>query len=157
MGISRDCWHQCCKTQSEHVPCHTKPKWCWDTRLPTLRLARLHPHASCEETTRSTGTTAGVGNFCDSESRILTIRVIEFVYNAFNSAFRVRTKTLVKNRIILIDSTPYQQRHESHCALPLGYKKGANLASEEGEILSKKRITEIQKSTKGSQEIQKEI
>ncbi|KAK7811660.1 hypothetical protein U0070_022303 [Myodes glareolus] len=57
----------------------------------------------------------------------------------------VRTKTLVKNCIVLIDSTPYRQWYESHCTLPLGCKKGAKLTPEEEEILTKKRSKKIQK------------
>lgn len=48
------------------------------------------------------------------------------MYNASNNEL-VRTKTLVKNCIVLIDSTPYRQWYEAHYALPLGRKKGAKL------------------------------
>jgi small subunit ribosomal protein S8e len=54
------------------------------------------------------------------------------VYNASNNDL-VQTKTLVKNCIVLIDRTPYQQWYESHYALPLGHKKGAKLTPEEGD------------------------
>ncbi len=50
-------------------------------------------------------------------------RIIDVVYNASNNEL-VRTKTLVKNYIVLVDSTPYRQWFESHYALPLGRKKG---------------------------------
>ena len=39
----------------------------------------------------------------------------------------VRTKTLVKNAIVSIDSTPFRQWYEAHYALPIGRKKGAKL------------------------------
>ncbi|KAJ8788668.1 hypothetical protein J1605_022413 [Eschrichtius robustus] len=44
-------------------------------------------------------------------------RIIDVVYNASNHELFC-TKTLVKNCIMLIDSTPYRQWHKSHCALP---------------------------------------
>jgi hypothetical protein len=50
------------------------------------------------------------------------------VYNASNNEL-VRTKTLVKNAIVVIDATPFRQWYESHYALPLGRKKGAKLVS----------------------------
>lgn len=50
------------------------------------------------------------------------------MYNASNNEL-VRTKTLVKNGIVLIDATPFRQWYESHYALPLGRKKGAKLVS----------------------------
>ncbi|KAJ8795355.1 hypothetical protein J1605_018370 [Eschrichtius robustus] len=71
-------------------------------------------------------------------------RIIDVVYNATNNK-QVRTKTLVKNCIMLIDSTPYRQWYKSHYALPLGRKKGAKLTPEEEEILNKKRSKNIQK------------
>lgn len=53
-------------------------------------------------------------------------RIIDVVYNASNNEL-VRTKTLVKNCIVLIDSLPYRQWYETHYATPLGRKKGAKL------------------------------
>ncbi len=53
-------------------------------------------------------------------------RIIDVVYNASNNEL-VRTKTLVKNCIVLVDSTPYRQWFESHYALPLGRTNGAKL------------------------------
>ena len=63
--------------------------------------------------------------------------IIDTVYNASNNEL-VRTKTLVKNCIMLIDSTPYRQWYESHYALHLGRKKGTKLTPEENDILNKK-------------------
>lgn len=50
------------------------------------------------------------------------------VYNASNNEL-VRTKTLVKNAIVVVDATPFRQWYESHYLLPLGRKKGAKLVS----------------------------
>ncbi|XP_008850321.1 40S ribosomal protein S8-like [Nannospalax galili] len=75
-------------------------------------------------------------------------RIIDVVYNASNNEL-IRTKTLVKNCIVFIDSTPYRQWYKSHYALPLGRKKGAKLTPEEEEILNKKRS----KKKKNSKEI----
>lgn len=56
-------------------------------------------------------------------------RIIDVVYNASNNEL-VRTKTLVKNCIVLIDSLPFRQWYEAHYATPLGRKKGAKLVRE---------------------------
>ncbi|XP_032707125.1 LOW QUALITY PROTEIN: 40S ribosomal protein S8-like [Lontra canadensis] len=86
-----------------------------------------------------------VGNFSwGSECCTRKTRIIDVVYNASNNEL-VHTKTLVKNCIVLIDSTPYRQWYESHYALPLGLKKEAKLTPEEEEILNKKRSKKIQK------------
>ena len=54
-------------------------------------------------------------------------RIIDVVYNASNNEL-VRTKTLVKNCIVQIDSTPFRQWYEAHYALPIGRKKGQTKA-----------------------------
>ena len=46
--------------------------------------------------------------------------------NASNNEL-VRTKTLVKNAIVVIDATPFRQWYESHYALPLTRKKGTKM------------------------------
>lgn len=53
-------------------------------------------------------------------------RIIDVVYNASNNEL-VRTKTLVKNAIVVIDAIPFRQWYESHYALPLARKKNAKL------------------------------
>lgn len=55
-------------------------------------------------------------------------RIIDVVYNASNNEL-VRTKTLVKNAIVVIDATPFRQWFESHYALPIGRKKSGKLVS----------------------------
>jgi len=53
-------------------------------------------------------------------------RIIDVVYNASNNEL-VRTKTLVKNCIVLIDATPLRLWFENHYALPLGKRKNTKL------------------------------
>ena len=49
------------------------------------------------------------GNYCwGSEQCTRKARIMDVVYNATNNEL-VRTKTLVKNTIIQIDSTPFKQ------------------------------------------------
>lgn len=53
-------------------------------------------------------------------------RIIDVVYNASNNEL-VRTKTLVKNAIVVIDATPFRQWYEGHYALPIGRRKTTKL------------------------------
>lgn len=80
------------------------------------------------------------GNFAwASEGTARKTRIIDVVYNASNNEL-VRTKTLVKNAIVLIDATPFRQWYESHYILPLGRKR--DVKSKEGaenDVLTKKR------------------
>lgn len=63
------------------------------------------------------------GNFAwASERTARKTRIIDVLYNASNNEL-VRTKTLVKNCIVLIDAAPFRLWYESHYALPLTKKK----------------------------------
>lgn len=69
------------------------------------------------------------GNFSwGSECCTRKTRIIDVVYNASNNEL-VRTKTLVKNAIVVVDALPFRQWYESHYILPLGRKRGAKLVS----------------------------
>uniref|UniRef100_A0A8C2E4U4 Small ribosomal subunit protein eS8 n=1 Tax=Cyprinus carpio TaxID=7962 RepID=A0A8C2E4U4_CYPCA len=118
-----DNWHKRRKTGGKRKPVHTKRKY---------ELGR--PPAN---------TKVNLTSMCLASCTRKT-RIIDVVYNASNNEL-VRTKTLVKNCIVLVDSTPYRQWYESHYALPLGRKKGAKLTPEEEEILNKKRSKKVQK------------
>merc|ERR1712110_743048 len=85
------------------------------------------------------------GNFSwGSEGVSRKTRIIDVVYNACNNEL-VRTKTLVKNAIVVIDAAPFRQWFEAHYALPLGRKKGAKLSDAEEAILFKKRSKKTEK------------
>ncbi|CAO2635062.1 40S ribosomal protein S8 [Lemmus lemmus] len=107
MGISQDNWHKCHKTGGKRKPYHKKRKY--ELERPAANT-NIGPH--CIHTVRG------------SECCTRKTRIIDVFCNASNNEL-VRTKTLVKNCIVLIDSTPYRQGYESHYALPLGRKKGA--------------------------------
>merc|ERR1712029_216051 len=79
-----------------------------------------------------------------SEAITRKTRIIDVVYNAANNEL-VRTKTLVKNAIVVIDATPFRQWYEAHYALPLGHKKNQKLTEAEEAVISKKRSNKIQK------------
>ncbi len=57
-------------------------------------------------------------------------RILDVVYNASNNEL-VRTKTLVKNAIVQIDSTPFKQWYEQHYGVKVGIKKAAKKAGAE--------------------------
>merc|ERR1711902_44007 len=69
--------------------------------------------------------------------------------NAANNEL-VRTKTLVKNAIVVIDAAPFRQWYGAHYALPLGRKKGAKLTDAE-EAVNKKRSKKTEKKYKERQ------
>jgi len=95
------------------------------------------------------------GNFAwASEGVARKTRIVDVVYNASNNEL-VRTKTLVKNCIILVDATPFRRWYENHYAQLLGKKKNQKLTTEEEQILNKKRSKSIEKKYKTRQKMAK--
>ena len=71
------------------------------------------------------------GNFSwGTEVCTRKVRVLDVTYNASNNEL-VRTKTLVKGAIILVDAHPFKEWYESHYGVKVGVKKGQAAASEE--------------------------
>jgi len=81
------------------------------------------------------------GNFSwGSQTVTRKTRLLDVVYNASNNEL-VRTKTLVKNSIILIDATPFRQWYLKHYGTELG-KKGKTQAKE-GEKVDTKQSKHV--------------
>lgn len=68
-------------------------------------------------------------------------RVVDVVYNASNNEL-VRTKTLVKNAIVLVDATPFRTFYESHYGTTLVSKAGKT-AKKEGEADDAKKSSRV--------------
>lgn len=106
----------------------------------------MHPVRTRGGNTKYRALRLDSGNFAwASEGTARKTRVIDVVYNASNNEL-VRTKTLVKNAIVIIDATPFRQWYESHYVLPLGRKRDgkAKADAEENDVLTKKRSKKAQ-------------
>merc|ERR1712051_931339 len=94
---------------------------------------------------------ADQGNFAwGSEACTAKTRVLDCVYNATNNEL-VRTKTLVKNAIVLIDTTPFRMWYLKKYDVELNKKKieESNKAREETKKSnSVKRKIEAQQKTR---------
>ncbi|XP_073821306.1 small ribosomal subunit protein eS8-like [Musca autumnalis] len=66
--------------------------------------------------------------------------IADIVYNPSSNEL-VRTKSLVKNTIVVIDATPFRQWYESHYILPLGRKRNPKQQQmkDDNDVLTKKR------------------
>lgn len=99
----------------------------------------MHPVRTRGGNTKLRALRLDSGNFAwASEGTARKTRVIDVVYNASNNEL-VRTKTLVKNAIVVIDATPFRQWYESHYVLPLGRKREGKTQLSENDVLNKKR------------------
>jgi len=71
------------------------------------------------------------GNFSwGTEVATRKVRVLDVTYNASNNEL-VRTKTLVKGAIVLVDAHPFKEWYESHYGVKVGIKKGAPAVDED--------------------------
>ncbi|KAL4426335.1 hypothetical protein ABPG74_006273 [Tetrahymena malaccensis] len=93
------------------------------------------------------------GNFSwGSENVTRKTKILDVKYNATNNEL-VRTKTLVKNSIVEIDSTPFREWYKLHYGIDLGLKKDRTvLGNKEKSRHVQKRV----KRTKG-QALEKNI
>lgn len=71
-----------------------------------------------------------------SESISKPSRVLDVVYNATNNEL-VRTKTLVKGAIIMIDATPFRQWYMQHYGLELGRKAADDAVKKSRKVVKK--------------------
>merc|ERR1712050_827349 len=141
MGISRDHWHKRRATGGKKCPIRKKRKFELARPPAMTKLApqRIHTLRTRGGNKKYRALRLDTGNFAwGSESVARKTRIIDVVYNACNNEL-VRTKTLVKNAIVVIDATPFRQWYEAHYATPLGRKKGAKLTEAEEEAINKKR------------------
>ncbi|CAK9295660.1 unnamed protein product [Gordionus sp. m RMFG-2023] len=151
MGISRDSWHKRRKTGGKRVPLRKKRKFELgrppaNTKLGTRRIHTIRTRGGNK---KYRALRLDIGNFSwGSECCTRKTRIIDVVYNASNNEL-VRTKTLVKNCIVVVDGAPFRQWYESHYALPLGRKKGAKLTEQEEAMInatkSKKAMRKFEK------------
>merc|ERR1712051_385367 len=140
-GISRDHWHKRRATGGKRAPIRMKRKFELGRPAAMTKLGpmRVHPVHGRGGNKKYRALKLDTGNFSwGSESITRKTRIIDIVYNACNNEL-VRTKTLVKNAIVVIDATPFRQWYEAHYATPLGRKKGTKLNEAEEEAINKKR------------------
>mmetsp|Transcript_14830 Transcript_14830/g.21888 ORF Transcript_14830/g.21888 Transcript_14830/m.21888 type:complete len:204 (+) Transcript_14830:76-687(+) len=77
------------------------------------------------------------GNFSwGSEVCTRKVRILDVTYNASNNEL-VRTKTLVKGAIVLIDAHPFKSWYESHYGVKVGLKKAGEESTELDDISGK--------------------
>lgn len=135
MGISRDHWHKRRATGGKRAPIRGKRKFelARPAAMTKLGPQRIHTVRVRGGNKKYRALRLDTGNFSwASESIARKTRIIDIVYNACNNEL-VRTKTLVKNAIVIIDATPFRQWYEAHYALPLGHKKGQKSGGGETE------------------------
>uniref|UniRef100_A0A182IVT0 40S ribosomal protein S8 n=1 Tax=Anopheles atroparvus TaxID=41427 RepID=A0A182IVT0_ANOAO len=139
MGISRDSYHKRRATGGKKAAMRKKRKYELGRPAANTKIGatRVHFVRTRGGNRKFRALRLDSGNFAwASESMARKSRIIDVVYNASNNEL-IRTKTLVKNAIIVIDAAPFRQWYESHYLLPLGKKR--DLKAGEEDVIAKKR------------------
>jgi len=157
MGISRDHLHKRRATGGKRAIIRKKRKFELGRPSANTKIGpqRVHNVRTRGGNTKFRALRLDHGNFSWASERCTRkTRIVDVVYNASNNEL-VRTKTLVKNCIVLIDATPFRHWYENHYAQPLQKHKGKKLTAEEEEILNKKRSKHAEKKYKLRQKLAK--
>lgn len=139
MGISRNHWHKRRATGGKRKPIRKKRKFELGRPAANTKIGvkRIHLVRTRGGNTKHRALRLDHGNFSwSSEHRTRKSRIVDVVYNSSNNEL-VRTKTLVKNCIVMIDATPFRTWYESHYAQVIGKKKGSKLTPAEQKVADK--------------------
>ena len=125
MSISRNSRHKR-RATGGRMPIHKKKRKFEMGRVPTMTKLGAKKCINVRgrgNNIKRRALRADQGNFSwGSESMTAKTRVLDCAYNATNNEL-VRTKTLVKNTIVLIDATPFRQWYLKKYDVELNKKK----------------------------------
>ncbi|TMW57237.1 hypothetical protein Poli38472_003162 [Pythium oligandrum] len=127
MGISRDSRHKRRETGGKRKQYRKKRKFESGRQPANTKLGhkRVHTVRVRGGHTKFRALRLDTGNFSwGTEVTARKTRILDVVYNASNNEL-VRTKTLVKGAIVLVDATPFRQWYEAHYGTKIGQKKNA--------------------------------
>merc|ERR1712010_148314 len=139
MGINRDSWHKRRKTGGRKPQMHKKRKFELGRPASNTKIQpkRVHMVRTMGGNKKFRALRLDHGNFgWASEGIAKQTRIVDVVYNATSNEL-IRTKTLVKGAIVVLDASPFRSFYESHYALALGRKKGYEFSEEEKAAVEK--------------------
>eukprot|EP01130_Rhizamoeba_saxonica_P003265 TRINITY_DN1395_c0_g1_i1.p1 TRINITY_DN1395_c0_g1~~TRINITY_DN1395_c0_g1_i1.p1 ORF type:complete len:202 (+),score=41.63 TRINITY_DN1395_c0_g1_i1:96-701(+) len=145
MGISRDSIHKKRKTGGRRTRIRMKRKFEMGRQPSNTRIGekRIHLVRTRGGNQKFRALRLDTGNFTwASEGYTKSTRIIEVVYNATSNEL-VRTNTLVKGAIVVIDSTPYKQWYAQHYGVTLG-KTGAVVEDSEASRSVQRKLKKRQ-------------
>eukprot|EP00612_Vaucheria_litorea_P005978 CAMPEP_0171464174 /NCGR_PEP_ID=MMETSP0945-20130129/7576_1 /TAXON_ID=109269 /ORGANISM="Vaucheria litorea, Strain CCMP2940" /LENGTH=302 /DNA_ID=CAMNT_0011991165 /DNA_START=44 /DNA_END=952 /DNA_ORIENTATION=- len=128
MGISRNSWHKRRHTGAKRCQVRKKRKFELGRPPANTKLGptRIRSVRCMGGNVKYRGLRLETGNYSwGTEVCTRKTRILDVVYNASNNEL-VRTKTLVKGAVVVIDATPFRQWYESHYGITIGLKKSRN-------------------------------
>eukprot|EP00003_Mantamonas_plastica_P003391 TRINITY_DN1269_c0_g1_i1.p1 TRINITY_DN1269_c0_g1~~TRINITY_DN1269_c0_g1_i1.p1 ORF type:complete len:259 (+),score=44.05 TRINITY_DN1269_c0_g1_i1:362-1138(+) len=139
-GISRDKEHKRRATGGKRKQWHKKRKYAMGRPAANTRLGPkiVHTVRTRGGNTKFRGLRLEAGNYSwGSENATRKTRILDVVYNASNNEL-VRTKTLVKNAIVMVDCTPFKQFYQTRYNFQLGKKIEASEETSRSNAVLKK-------------------
>ena len=128
MGISQNRWHKRRKSGGKRAQPHKKRKHALGRPPSNTKLGekRIHLVRTRGGNRKYRALRLNHGNYSwGSECCTRKTRIVDVVYNCTSNEM-IRTKTLVKNTIVLVDAAPFmfRQWYEAHYLQPLRGKTG---------------------------------
>lgn len=139
MGISRDSRHKRRETGGRRSKFRKKRKFEMGRPAANTKLGhkRVHPVRCRGGNMKYRALRLDTGNFSwGTEVCTRKTRILDVIYNASNNEL-VRTKTLVKNAIVVIDGHPFKSWYENHYGTVVGIKKGKKAPPKTEETVAK--------------------
>merc|ERR1712032_603397 len=156
MGISRDSLHKRRATSGKPKPWRKKRKFemgrpAGNTKLSTAENVCVRTVRCMGGNMKFRALRLDSGNFSwGTEVCTRKVRVLDVTYNASNNEL-VRTKTLVKGAIILIDAHPFKSWYESHYGVKCGLKTTGGEERSQPSIDLSERSEKVQQKLKSRQ------
>jgi small subunit ribosomal protein S8e len=151
MGITREGRHKRRETGGRRAQFRKKRKFELGRPAAMTKIGepRIHSVRCRGGNTKFRALRLDSGNFSwGTEATTRKVRVLDVSYNASNNEL-VRTKTLVKGAIVVIDAHPFKTWYEAHYGVKMGIKKSGD-REQPSEDLSEKSA-QIQKKLKSRQ------
>jgi small subunit ribosomal protein S8e len=139
MGISREGRHKRRHTGGRRAQFRKKRKFELGRPAAMTKIgeARIHQVRGRGGNLKFRALRLDTGNFSwSSEVCTRKVRVLDVTYNASNNEL-VRTKTLVKGAIVVIDAHPFKDWYESHYGIKVGIKKTAEAEAAADDLTTK--------------------
>eukprot|EP00538_Stauroneis_constricta_P009186 CAMPEP_0119546388 /NCGR_PEP_ID=MMETSP1352-20130426/836_1 /TAXON_ID=265584 /ORGANISM="Stauroneis constricta, Strain CCMP1120" /LENGTH=203 /DNA_ID=CAMNT_0007591091 /DNA_START=54 /DNA_END=665 /DNA_ORIENTATION=- len=139
MGITREGKHKRRETGGRRAKFRKKRKFELGRQAANTRIGepRIHQVRTMGGNRKFRALRLDSGNFSwGTEVCTRKVRVLDVTYNASNNEL-VRTKTLVKGAIIVIDAHPFKSWYESHYGVKIGVKKAGETIQEAMDMSDK--------------------
>jgi small subunit ribosomal protein S8e len=153
MGITREGRHKRRETGGRRAKFRKKRKFELGRPAAMTKIGepRIHQVRARGGSIKNRALRLDSGNFSwGTEVCTRKVRVLDVTYNASNNEL-VRTKTLVKGAIVMIDAHPFKSWYEAHYGVTIGQKKTSSGEQEQPSIDLATKSPQIQKKLKTRQ------